>query len=198
MSESVEMSLRACCKGLSYMFTMPPQRYPIVWQGHIIVKSQEAAVQIHYIAGDKNLASERLPIKGTSDADASRGLLAALKIKDRLRINAQHLDNLNSRMMDEQGYCMLVALPCGRNSDDLNKQTTALKSKFIDYLAEKHVAGIINLDSPAPEGASQQQQYVLHFFPPCDFSNENILLRAPDLYMNVSDIHHLMLLIMPA
>jgi len=89
---------------------------------------------------------------------------------------------------------MLVALPCGRDSDDLNKQTIALKSKFIDYLTDKQVAGIINLE-PVTDSS---QQYVLHFFPPCDFSNENIQLRAPDLFMSVADIHHLMLLIMPA
>lgn len=191
----VDRGVRACCKGLTYKFTMPPQRYPIVWQGHIIVKSQEASVQVHYIAGDKELAHDRLPRK-SSETDASQ-LLATLRIKDRLRINPQHLDNLNSRMMDEQGYCMLVALPCGRDSEDLNKQTVSLKSKFIDYLTEKKVAGIINLESTNAEDA-QQQQYVLHFFPPCEFSNENIQLRAPDLFVNVSDIHHLMLLIMPA
>jgi len=165
-------------------------RYPIVWQGNIIVKSQEASVQIHYIAGNREIATSKLP-KSKTVTDSGH-LLANLRIKDRLRVTPQNLDLLNSKMMDELSYCMLLALPCGRDSTDLHKQTTLLKSKFIDYLRDKNVAGIINLES------NEKQPHVLHFFPPGDFSNENIQLRAPDLYINVTDIHHLMLLIMPA
>ena len=50
------------------------------------------------------------------------------------------------RKQDESSFCMLVALPCGRDTEDLQKQTNALKNKFIDYLHDKGVAGIINLD----------------------------------------------------
>lgn len=48
----------------------------------------------------------------------------------------------------ESDYCLLLALPCGRDQEDVLGQTQALKSAFITYLQAKQAAGIINVPNP--------------------------------------------------
>lgn len=48
----------------------------------------------------------------------------------------------------ENDYCLLLALPCGRDQEDVLGQTQALKSGFITYLQAKQAAGIINVPNP--------------------------------------------------
>lgn len=48
----------------------------------------------------------------------------------------------------ENDYCLLLALPCGRDQEDVLFQTQALKSGFITYLQAKQAAGIINVPNP--------------------------------------------------
>lgn len=45
-------------------------------------------------------------------------------------------------------FCLLLALPCGRDQDDVLNQTQALKAAFINYLQTKLAAGIINIPNP--------------------------------------------------
>lgn len=37
------------------------QRYPVMWQGLLTLKSDQAAVQFHYVSGDRNVARDSLP-----------------------------------------------------------------------------------------------------------------------------------------
>lgn len=55
---------------------------------------------------------------------------------------------------------MLLALPCGKDSDDVVKQSNNLTSGFIKYLQEKQAAGIVNIAAP---GTSQQVSFLLYF-----------------------------------
>lgn len=48
----------------------------------------------------------------------------------------------------ESDYCLLLALPCGRDQEDVLGQTQALQSAFITYLQAKQAAGIINVPNP--------------------------------------------------
>ena len=48
----------------------------------------------------------------------------------------------------ENDYCLLLALPCGRDQEDVLSQTQALKTGFITYLQAKQAAGIINVPNP--------------------------------------------------
>ena len=45
-------------------------------------------------------------------------------------------------------YCMLLALPCGRDHVDVMQQTKALSTGFIQYLQQKQAAGIVNVPDP--------------------------------------------------
>ena len=48
----------------------------------------------------------------------------------------------------DSDYCLLLALPCGRDQEDVLNQTHALKGGFITYLQAKLAAGIINVPNP--------------------------------------------------
>ena len=43
---------------------------------------------------------------------------------------------------------VLLALPCGRDHQDVMSQTSCLKTNFISYLQQKQAAGIINVVVP--------------------------------------------------
>lgn len=63
----------------------------------------------------------------------------------------EYLLRLNVGVVSLQGdsdFCLLLALPCGRDQDDVINQTQALKAAFINYLQAKLAAGIINIPNP--------------------------------------------------
>ncbi|KAM9856406.1 msx2-interacting protein [Aulostomus maculatus] len=158
-------------------------KYPIVWQGLLALKNDQAAVQLHFVSGNTILAQRSLP-------PPDGGPL--LRIVQRMRLEASQLDSVARRMTVENDYCLLLALPCGRDQDDVLGQTQALKSGFITYLQAKQAAGIINVPNPG----SNQPAYVVQIFPPCEFSESHLLRLAPDLLNSISSISpHLMIVI---
>lgn len=54
----------------------------------------------------------------------------------------------------ENEYCLLLALPCGLDQEDVHNQTHALKTGFITYLQAKQAAGIINVPNPGSNQVS--------------------------------------------
>uniref|UniRef100_A0A3Q3DR11 SPOC domain-containing protein n=1 Tax=Hippocampus comes TaxID=109280 RepID=A0A3Q3DR11_HIPCM len=156
-----------------------------MWQGLLALKNEQAAVQLHFVSGNTLLAQRSLPpLEG--------GPL--LRIVQRMRLEASQLDSVARRMTvsTSNDYCLLLALPCGRDQDDVLSQTQALKSGFITYLQAKQAAGIINVPNPG----SNQPAYVVQIFPPCDFSESHLSRLAPDLLNSISSISpHLMIVI---
>ncbi|KAM9522668.1 msx2-interacting protein-like isoform 7-T7 [Salvelinus alpinus] len=158
-------------------------KYPIVWQGLLALKNDQAAVQLHFVCGNKALALRSLPLPEGG---------ALLRIVQRMRLEASQLDGVARRMTGESEFCLLLALPCGRDQDDVLNQTQALRTAFINYLQAKLAAGIINVPNPG----SNQPAYVLQIFPPCEFSESHLSRLAPDLLNRISDISpHLMIVI---
>ncbi|XP_030633395.1 msx2-interacting protein [Chanos chanos] len=158
-------------------------KYPIVWQGLLAIKNDSAAVQLHFVCGNKALALRSLPLPEGG---------ALLRIAQRMRLEASQLESVARRMTGESEFCLLLALPCGRDQEDVLNQTQALKSAFINYLQAKLAAGIINVPNPG----SNQPAYVLQIFPPCEFSESHLSRLAPDLLNRVSNISpHLMIVI---
>ncbi|XP_038154426.1 msx2-interacting protein isoform X1 [Cyprinodon tularosa] len=159
------------------------KKYPIVWQGLLALKNDQAAVQLHFVSGNTMLAQRSLP-------PPEGGSL--LRIVQRMRLEASQLDSVARRMTMENDYCLLLALPCGRDQEDVLGQTQALKSGFITYLQAKQAAGIINVPNPG----SNQAAYVVQIFPPCEFSESHLSRLAPDLLNSISSISpHLMIVI---
>ncbi|TKS71803.1 Msx2-interacting protein SMART/HDAC1-associated repressor protein SPEN -like protein [Collichthys lucidus] len=114
-------------------------KYPIVWQGLLALKNDTAAVQLHFVCGNKALAHRSLPLQEGG---------ALLRIVQRMRLEASQLESVARRMTGDSDFCLLLALPCGRDQDDVLNQTQALKAAFINYLQTKLAAGIINIPNP--------------------------------------------------
>ncbi|CAL9704726.1 unnamed protein product [Knipowitschia caucasica] len=158
-------------------------KYPIVWQGLLALKNDTAAVQLHFVCGNKVLAQRSLPLQEGG---------ALLRIVQRMRLEASQLESVARRMTGDSDFCLLLALPCGRDQEDVLNQTQALKSAFINYLQSKLAAGIINIPNPG----SNQPAFVLQIFPPCEFSESHLSQLAPDLLNRISTISpHLMIVI---
>ncbi|KAK7916653.1 hypothetical protein WMY93_012414 [Mugilogobius chulae] len=158
-------------------------KYPIVWQGLLALKNDTAAVQLHFVCGNKVLAQRSLPLQEGG---------ALLRIVQRMRLEASQLESVARRMTGDSEFCLLLALPCGRDQEDVLNQTQALKSAFINYLQSKLAAGIINIPNPG----SNLPAYVLQIFPPCEFSESHLSQLAPDLLNRISTISpHLMIVI---
>lgn len=58
----------------------------------------------------------------------------------------------------ESDYCLLLALPCGRDQEDVVNQTESLKAAFISYLQAKQAAGIINVPNPGSNQVSEKPE----------------------------------------
>uniref|UniRef100_T1J4C3 Msx2-interacting protein n=1 Tax=Strigamia maritima TaxID=126957 RepID=T1J4C3_STRMM len=160
------------------------QRYPVMWQGLLALKNDQAAVQMHFVSGNHHVAISSLP-------SMSEGGTPPLRIAQRMRLEQTQLEGVARRMQMEGEHCMLLALPCGRDHMDVLQQSNNLRNGFITYLQQKQAAGIVNVAIPG----SQQPAYVVHIFPACDFSNDNLARIAPDLLHSVADIAHLLIVI---
>uniref|UniRef100_A0A673L3D8 SPOC domain-containing protein n=1 Tax=Sinocyclocheilus rhinocerous TaxID=307959 RepID=A0A673L3D8_9TELE len=151
--------------------------------GHLALKNDTAAVQLHFVSGNNVLAHRSLPPPEGG---------AFLRIAQRMRLEASQLEGVARRMTAENEYCLLLALPCGLDQEDVHNQTHALKTGFITYLQAKQAAGIINVPNPG----SNQVTYVVQIFPPCEFSESHLSHLAPDLLNSISNISpHLMIVI---
>ena len=157
------------------------RRYPVMWQGHLCLKNDSAAVQMHFLAGTLKLAEYALPQSQVAQPPPS------LRISQRMRLDATQLDGVEKRLEKQSDYCLLLALPCGRDPLDVHHQTKTLRECFIKYLNTKDAAGIINVAN-----------YVVHIFPPCSFSEKHLKVAAPDLLNSAADSGHLMILIVLA
>ncbi|XP_014262503.1 protein split ends isoform X3 [Cimex lectularius] len=160
------------------------QRYPVMWQGLLALKTDQAAVQMHFVFGNPRVASDSLPCN-------SDGSTPPLRIAQRMRLEPFQVEGVAKKMQTDDEHCTLLALPCGRDHLDVLQQSNNLQNGFITYLQQKQAAGIVNI---APPGATQAA-YVVHIFPACDFANENLARIAPDLFHRVADLAHLVIVI---
>ncbi|XP_052759600.1 msx2-interacting protein-like isoform X2 [Mya arenaria] len=161
------------------------QRYPVMWQGVLGLKNDQCVVQMHFISGFQPLVKMSLP------QPAQDGTVQPLRIAQRMRLEQTQLEGVEKRMQLEKDYCMMLALPCGRDHTDIYQQTRAMSTGFIQYLQQKQAAGIVNVADPG----SQQPAYVVHIFPPCDFSQTTLQRLGFDLLYQVKDLAHLIVII---
>lgn len=74
---------------LKPVFVSFVQKYPIVWQGLLALKNDQAAVQLHFVSGNTMLAQRSLPPPEGG---------ALLRIVQRMRLEASQLDSVARRM----------------------------------------------------------------------------------------------------
>ncbi|XP_011882782.1 PREDICTED: protein split ends isoform X3 [Vollenhovia emeryi] len=165
-------------------FQMLLQRHPVMWQGLLALKNDQAAVQMHFVFGNPRVARDSLPCN-------SDGSTPPLRIAQRMRLEQTQVEGVARKMQTEDEHCMLLALPCGRDEEDVMRQSKNLQTGFIMYLQQKQAAGIVNIAAPG----SQQAAYVVHIFPSCNFARETLARIAPDLHHRVAKIAHLLIVI---
>lgn len=67
------------------------QRYPVMWQGLLALKTDQAAVQMHFVFGNPKVASDSLPCN-------SDGSTPPLRIAQRMRLEQTQLEGVARKM----------------------------------------------------------------------------------------------------
>lgn len=67
------------------------RRYPVMWQGHLSLKNDAAAVQLHFLSGNANLAKSSLPVPVEQHTPV-------LRIDKRMRLEQTQLEGVERRM----------------------------------------------------------------------------------------------------
>lgn len=67
------------------------RRYPVMWQGHLSLKNDAAAVQLHFLSGNAGLAKQSLP----APVDQRTPVL---RIDKRMRLEPTQLEGVERRM----------------------------------------------------------------------------------------------------
>jgi len=119
-----------------------------------------------------------------------------LNITQRLRLDPPKLDEVSRRVQQSGagGHCMLLALPTGDDVElDGAFQRRPLKS-LVTYFKKKEAAGVIMLSSEGSEGKLEETG-MLHAFPPCEFSQQQLLKAAPNAGVEPSKEDHLVIVV---
>ena len=66
------------------------QRHPMLWQGLLTLKNEQAAVQMHYVCGNRNVAVQALPFLENNSA--------SLRITQRMRFEPSQLQSLENKI----------------------------------------------------------------------------------------------------
>lgn len=67
------------------------QRYPVMWQGLLALKTDQAAVQMHFVFGNPQVARDSLPCN-------SDGSTPPLRIAQRMRLEQTQLEGVARKM----------------------------------------------------------------------------------------------------
>eukprot|EP00731_Ephydatia_muelleri_P021445 Em0014g36a len=154
--------------------------YPVAWRGNLVLKNTGFPTRMHLVGGDPAVAEILLRGKdGGSKEDSCPG-----------------------------GHCIMLALPGPTPTNQASPpehngdmQLRPLRS-LVSYLKQKEAAGIVAL-SPNEAGADLMAEKdlskdvigVLHAFPPCLFSQQQLLKIAPNLGSEPSKEDHIVVLL---
>jgi hypothetical protein len=119
---------------------------------------------------------------------ADRTPIPSFRISQRMRLEPTQLEGVEKRIQNKTEHCLLLGLPSGSDTADVQKSTLTLQNSIITYLNSKQAAGIINLQTV-------QGGQVLHIFPPCSFSQSHLSRVAPDLLSLIVENCHLMIVL---
>jgi hypothetical protein len=87
------------------------QRYPVMWQGLLALKNDQAAVQMHYVSGNSRIANSSLP-------PFTEGGVSPLRIAQRMRLEQTQLQGLAKKIHVRQSayyFCLLLFYVCSAN-----------------------------------------------------------------------------------
>jgi RNA-binding protein 15 len=175
--------------------------YPVVWHGNLVLKNTGFPTRMLLIGGDPAVAELLLRCKDPKDD------FDALRITQRLRLEPPRLEEVNKRMSSAgpSGHCILLALPGAIPAQPMEEsietstslQLRPLKS-LVSYLDQKEAAGIVALNTTDMTSSGAQRENiigVLHAFPPCEFSQKQLLKIAPNLGSEPAKEDHVVVLL---
>jgi hypothetical protein len=165
------------------------ERFPLAWTGQLVLKNDIAAVRMHFVSGNQKLVPVSLPPPAI--AQDGGAVLPQLRIGQRMRLDPSQLEQVSKRMLNDDEYSMLLAVPCARDPVEVMTQGHNLRTGFISYLQQKQAAGIVNIQ----ESGNNQAAYVVHIFPPCPFSEHNLSRIAPDVVQSCGELGYLLIVI---
>ncbi|CAD5216009.1 unnamed protein product [Bursaphelenchus xylophilus] len=145
-------------------------RYPLCWQGTLAMKSNDATVQMFLVSGSQYLM-EKTTLELTEQEDG----VQTIRINQRMRLTNPQLLNICNRMNNENEFVALVCIPCGQNTEQLHQQSSKMSTSFIHYFNTKMTAGVVTHST-----ASQPPSCIAHFFPPCDWTEDQLNRLAPE------------------
>lgn len=177
------------------------KRFAVAWRGSLILKNSSFPVRLHLIGGNPEIVEVLLRnIAGNSSPNT------VLRISQRLRLDQPKLEEVSKRMntAGASGYCMLLALPgiqgtCEPPIDtetNLPTQQRPLRN-LVTYLKQKQAAGVVNLINPSTLSPTsiKDENGVLHAFPPCQYSHDQLLKIAPHLGQDAFREDHLVVVV---
>ena len=168
------------------------KRFVVAWRGAFALKNSAFPVRMHLIGGNPELANFFLRGIGAGAGPA----IKVLSITQRLRLDPPKLDEVSRRVqqLGAGGHCILLALPTGDDVElDGQYQRRPLKS-LVTYFRKKEAAGVIILNLENSAG-KQEESGMLHAFPPCEFSQKQLLKVAPNVGSTPSGEDHLIVII---
>jgi len=168
------------------------KRFVVAWRGAFALKNSAFPVRMHLIGGNPDVANFYLRGIGNGAGPAMK----ILNVTQRLRLDPPKLDEVSKRMQQSGagGHCMLLALPTGDDVElDGSFQRRPLKS-LVTYFKKKEAAGVILLSSEGPSGQFEENG-MLHAFPPCEFSQQQLLKAAPNAGAAPSNEDHLVIVV---
>ena len=177
--------------------------YPVAWRGNLVLKNTGFPARLHLIGGDPSVAEYLL--RGKDEP-------CVLRITQRLRLEQPRLDEVNKRLSiaGPNGHCILFALPgptVNHGSPDEGDDSMQLRPlrSLVSYLKQKEAAGIVALSSSdigdggsengSGGGGGKEVIGVLHAFPPCEFSQAQLMKVIPTLSLEPSKEDHIVVLL---
>ena len=174
------------------------KRFAVAWRGAFALKNSAFPVRMHLIGGNPELADTLLRGAGTGQ----NGFMKVLSINQRLRLDQPKLEEVSRRVNSAgaSGHCILLGLPVAGEELELEEtfQKRPLRS-LVTYFKQKQAAGVIPI--PATTGSSDTSNAsandggVLHAFPPCEYSHQQLLKVAPNLGSEPSKDDHLVMIL---
>ena len=168
------------------------KRFAVAWRGGFALKTSCFPLRMHLIGGNPELADSLLRAVGQGKI---------LSISQRLRLDQPKLEEVTRRVTTAgvSGHCILLALPIAQTGwEDLdldeNFQQRPLRSLVV-YLKQKQAAGVIPLPNNDVIIPSKDDSGILHAFPPCDYSHQQLLKVAPNLGPEPSKEDHLVIIL---
>ncbi|CAH8447934.1 unnamed protein product [Schistosoma rodhaini] len=184
------------------------QEYPVIWRGRLSLKNEEVFVNMHYVTGNQDLlkscmgviTEQQVALSNIATSSSSLGSCMTgdaigpphhpLRIVQRMRLEASQLEGVQRKLRQINDFCMCLTLasappltPDASLNNEQIRMNRILCDGFIKYMLEKGAAGIINVCHPC----TQQNLYVIHIFPPCEFSRCQLQACAPALYHSLAE-----------